>query len=520
MALTVTVTPGKQFAATEKISNAKLNQLGQPTFTVTGTVGTSEITTGSVTADKTIAGAHFYTSGVTFSSGDYTLTFSPTITITDGTVLAFKANANGVPHVTNGIRLVIGASTKKLLKNRTEALKPGDIVANQIIEARYDTAGDGGAGAWQMTSHPSTVLFYYTATATGTNAYSLTLTPPASYTLTLADIEGKAIRLKVPNANTGACTVAVTIGGAVLTAKNLYKNFNQALVANDLRQNQTIDICYEATTDAFQLQSQLGNPATDSAPLASTRNLVAQNNATAPDSKVDVTADEVVLRNSAGLNYSAQSVNVTIDMGATAGNPNALDTGAEAASTWYYVWLIYNGTAVAGLFSASSSAPTLPTGYTYKALVGAVRNQSTSNFLKFVQADRHTFQDATNVFTAKAAAAANTYEILAGADLSGAADGAFRNLVPPIARTVQGIAGGTAGESSMVVAAVNADGTLSASAVGASACIAATIGATIDGFAAAGNFRVPVRGGAAYNLQWKRHDNVARNRLTITGWTF
>ncbi|MBK8001735.1 MAG: hypothetical protein IPK15_24285, partial [Verrucomicrobia bacterium] len=226
MSLTVAVTPGKRFANSEKITIAKLNQLGQPTFTVTGTIGTSEITNGSVTAAKTIAGPHFYTSSVSFSSGDFTLTYSPTITITDGTLIAFKANANGVPNVTTGIRLVIGASTKKLFKNRTETLVPGDIVTNQIIEARYDTAGDGGAGAWQMTSHLSNADNYWTATATGTNNYTLTLTPPVSYPLVLADLEGRRIRFEVPNDNTGACTVALTMGGTTFGAKDFYRNVN------------------------------------------------------------------------------------------------------------------------------------------------------------------------------------------------------------------------------------------------------------------------------------------------------
>jgi hypothetical protein len=36
MALTGTLTPGKQFAATEKVTIAKLNQLGQPTIAITG----------------------------------------------------------------------------------------------------------------------------------------------------------------------------------------------------------------------------------------------------------------------------------------------------------------------------------------------------------------------------------------------------------------------------------------------------------------------------------------------------
>jgi hypothetical protein len=73
---------------------------------------------------------------------------------------------------------------------------------------------------------------------------------------------------------------------------------------------------------------------------------------------------------------------ITIDID-TAG-ANGLDTGSEANSTWYYVWLIgkANGT-VAGLLSTSSSSPTMPSGYLYKRLLGAVKNDSSGDFYPF-----------------------------------------------------------------------------------------------------------------------------------------
>jgi hypothetical protein len=71
---------------------------------------------------------------------------------------------------------------------------------------------------------------------------------------------------------------------------------------------------------------------------------------------------------------------LTIDI--TASGANGLDTGSEAASTWYYVWIIYNPTTdtVAGLFSLSSTSPTLPSGYTKKRRVGSIYNDASSNF--------------------------------------------------------------------------------------------------------------------------------------------
>jgi hypothetical protein len=77
-------------------------------------------------------------------------------------------------------------------------------------------------------------------------------------------------------------------------------------------------------------------------------------------------------------------VTATKTLDITTGGANGLDTGAEAASTWYAVWAIgkTDGT-TAGLLSVSFSAPTMPTGYTLKRLVGAVRNDASSNLIEF-----------------------------------------------------------------------------------------------------------------------------------------
>ena len=54
MALSITLTPGYTFTTdgTEKLTHAKLNQLGSPLATISGTVGASEIEDGSITTAK------------------------------------------------------------------------------------------------------------------------------------------------------------------------------------------------------------------------------------------------------------------------------------------------------------------------------------------------------------------------------------------------------------------------------------------------------------------------------------
>lgn len=99
---------------------------------------------------------------------------------------------------------------------------------------------------------------------------------------------------------------------------------------------------------------------------------------------VDIDADTVVIFNAAGYARKFTSINLTVDI--TASGANGLDTGAEGSSTWYHLWVIaqQNGT-VAGLLSASATAPTLPADYLFYGYVGAVYNNSSSNFVAFYQ---------------------------------------------------------------------------------------------------------------------------------------
>ena len=98
---------------------------------------------------------------------------------------------------------------------------------------------------------------------------------------------------------------------------------------------------------------------------------------------VTITADELVLTDSSDLKVLVKNVNVTADITTT--GANGLDTGTVAANTWYHIWIIYNGTTVAALLSTSSTAPTMPSGYTYKGYVGACRTNASSTIQLFYQ---------------------------------------------------------------------------------------------------------------------------------------
>lgn len=64
-----------------------------------------------------------------------------------------------------------------------------------------------------------------------------------------------------------------------------------------------------------------------------------------------------------------------------------LDTGTVQADTWYYIYLIKRSDtgAVDALFSANSTAPTMPTNYDFKRRIGAVLTNSSANIIAFRQ---------------------------------------------------------------------------------------------------------------------------------------
>lgn len=99
--------------------------------------------------------------------------------------------------------------------------------------------------------------------------------------------------------------------------------------------------------------------------------------ATGASAVVSVTADELTLASALPAHRSVQAVSLSINSASV--GANGLDAGTLAASTWYSVWVAWNGTTTIGLLSLSATSPTLPPGYTHKARVGWVRTDGSAN---------------------------------------------------------------------------------------------------------------------------------------------
>lgn len=106
-------------------------------------------------------------------------------------------------------------------------------------------------------------------------------------------------------------------------------------------------------------------------------------NSGAPNDKVDVTIDQACLSDGAGDSIVFASQSFTIDVTQAGPVVNGRDqNSAFTAGSWVHLWAISNDTLCRGLASASASAPTLPSGYTKKAYLGAVRYDGSSHLVK------------------------------------------------------------------------------------------------------------------------------------------
>jgi len=93
-------------------------------------------------------------------------------------------------------------------------------------------------------------------------------------------------------------------------------------------------------------------------------------NSSGSNTIVAITANYVQIPNASYTNIIRVNVSTTASTAFV--GAGGLDAGVVAASTWYHVWLIDNGSTTSAVLSLSAAAPTLPSGYTYYMRVGAV----------------------------------------------------------------------------------------------------------------------------------------------------
>ena len=104
-----------------------------------------------------------------------------------------------------------------------------------------------------------------------------------------------------------------------------------------------------------------------------------------------VAADGVVLYHK-DTGALKRFVSLSASPNITVSGVNGRESGlTESANIWYYIWAIgkEDGTVATLLTTVASAVTTLPTDYFYKGLLGAVRNDGSSNFVNFFQRGTH-----------------------------------------------------------------------------------------------------------------------------------
>lgn len=96
---------------------------------------------------------------------------------------------------------------------------------------------------------------------------------------------------------------------------------------------------------------------------------------------IEVNFKNFIVADSGGTNFIGVTNSSVKTLTLTVNGANGLDTGSLSADTNYYIFVIYNtSSGVSGvLASLSATAPTMPSGYTYKRFVGMFRTDGSSN---------------------------------------------------------------------------------------------------------------------------------------------
>jgi hypothetical protein len=378
---------------------------------------------------------------------------------------------------------------------------------------------DGNVTAAKSAEANRQSVHQYAAGALTAGVYAVTLSPAAT-----AYTTGMVVRFKASAANTGAVNIDVNSLGQ----KDLFTRAGGELAANDILANAIVTCVYDG--GQFQVLEVLATgaitgpqlAASAAAVIGSSRNLVI---AYLSPHVVTVDADEVLLKDASNKPFLGTSLSIQMDI-ENGVFLNGLETGGtESASHWYYLWLIGNGTLVRSVLedagadpAAAPAGPDLSgggfAGYTYKALIGAIRNDGSSNFVQFLQHDRTVWVNDTVLFVDKGAAVADTYESYQAG--GGGSDVDLRTLIPPNAKRLRGSLGYTSTTGTGEGMAIAADGN------GLGAVLShgskSGNGTPFVGYNQASSFEIPLK--EAQKFYWKAINNSASQRgVNVSGYT-
>lgn len=267
-----------------------------------------------------------------------------------------------------------GGTPFSYAKGAIVSFDPGSGIENYIsLDAANVT--DPTDPSWQVLGTAASASVIFPGGNAGGTANALTLTAVG-----FTQVTGNGVVFQATATNTAAATININGDGV----ENLVKlnNFGStAFSGGELITGGMYIAVFNGS--AYELL----NPSTDDAPQPIQGDYKALQVSRASNTTISISADEIVLQK-AGTKNTYTTPAVTLTNTITGSGANGLDTGSLSANGWFYVYVIYNGTTIASLLSASPTSPTLPSGYTYYARVSSVRLDGSTHVVGFTKLNR------------------------------------------------------------------------------------------------------------------------------------
>ena len=502
-----TVTPGYTLQSGEEIENDKLNQGFNPNITLAGGIEATEFKLGQTgVVSSTDSGINSYVGTILDEVQDLSA-------LVDGLWVAWEVPAAMTNTATSTFQLRKSDLTSlgtKTIQKRGRDLIAGDLIEKQWVTLRYESTANGGSGAWQLVNQaqiesedicagPYFVGTDDATTPSTATAYRMRFSPVPRF-----PAAGMRVRWNCPVTSGAGPSLQVlnaagdAVGGAIAIRKMNRNGVAFGVVAGELVAGQWLELVYNGSY--WLVTNYLGSEviAIGTTPAVS-NGLVVTNNSGTPNTQIDIDADELTVANAAGGSVrTLTAVNLTVNIAAS--GANGLDTGSPSSgvATWYFVYVIYDGTTTAGLLSTSATAPTLPSGYTYYNRVGAVRRTAADVFLRGTQYGRQAWLEPVEIFDTVAGVTSYTSQSVAAA-------------VPSIARVVSGSIGKINGvtEGAIYAVAGNVNGLGEQVVYGVDSI-------DFGDWSSSAAFRVPLP--SAQTIAWKTVFTTSTNRLAVTGY--
>lgn len=263
-----------------------------------------------------------------------------------------------------------------MLRN-SAALALPDSIDRRLIPGDIIRARSLGAGSWVVKIDPQQAQ-EASATITAASVMDITVAKP------FAQVSGATTIDTFTTAVTGMYRELQLLSTPLLknsSALALQGSTNYQGAAGDMLRARSLGAGNWVVT---------ADPKIGAAPVIRSHisGLALSNNGSDAANDIDISAGSCLDGTNADTLLLASALTKRLDATWAVGtNQGGLDTGAEAISTHYYLWVIkrVDTGVVDVLFSASATAPTMPANYTLKRLIGAIYNDASSAITAFHQ---------------------------------------------------------------------------------------------------------------------------------------